>query len=279
MSMQNVSMGNTAPRPPGVASGAGTTTTLTTDGERARSGRIDWGAVIAGVALLVAATLVLNMLGVGIGVSTADPLQPGETPSAAAFGIGGAIWWVVSNWIAVGIGAFFAGRLAHRMLEQDGGLHGLTVWAIGLILTMTLFASVAGAIGGTVTRALGTSVQVASQQADDRNLVDRLTAPADGQGDLQAELRRFVADPKSVDRNRIVDLIAQQAQIDRTEADRRLTEAENQARQAADAAATVVGQTAIWGVVALLIGAIVSYFAGGFGARSNREARERRVVA
>lgn len=248
------------------------------DIERSRHGRIDWGAVIAGVAMLVAVTLILNLLGVGIGITATEPLQPGETPSATAFGIGAGIWWVVSNWIAVGVGAFIAGRVAHRLLDVDGGLHGLVVWAIGLILTMTMFASIAGSIASGVTSTIGMGVQTAAQ-SDNRSLVDRLTAPANQQTDLEAELRRFIANPESVDRNRIVDVIAREAGVDRTEAERRLAQAETEARQAADTAATVLGQTAIWGVVALLIGAVAGYFGGRWGAQSARTATRRSTTA
>lgn len=248
------------------------------DVDRHRHGRIDWGAVIAGVAMLVAVTLILNLLGVGIGFTATEPLQPGETPSATTFGVTGGIWWVVSNWIAVTIGAFIAGRVAHRLLDVDGGLHGLVVWAIGLILTMTLFASIAGSIASGVTATVGTGLQTAAQ-TENRSLVDRLTAPAGERSDLEAELRRFIADPQSVDRNRIVDIIAREAGIDRAEAERRLATAETEARQAADTATTVLGQAAIWGVVALLIGAVAGYFGGRWGAQSARTVTRRSTTA
>ena len=47
--------------------------------------RISWGAALAGVAIALVTQLGLSLLGVGIGVSTIDPLT-GDTPRAATDG-------------------------------------------------------------------------------------------------------------------------------------------------------------------------------------------------
>src|SRR5215213_7095253 len=63
-----------------------------TPAEDARSlmlNRIAWGAVLAGVVIALVTQLVLNMIGLGIGVSTLDPAAgANENPSATSLSIG-----------------------------------------------------------------------------------------------------------------------------------------------------------------------------------------------
>ena len=61
--------------------------------------RISWGAVLAGVAVALVTQLLLNMLGLGIGIATLDP-GTGDNPTASTFSIGAGIWWTLSGIIA-----------------------------------------------------------------------------------------------------------------------------------------------------------------------------------
>ena len=58
--------------------------------------RISWGAVFAGVVMVVAVHILLTMLGAGIGLSLVDPGR-GDNPSVAGIGIGGAVWWTAAG--------------------------------------------------------------------------------------------------------------------------------------------------------------------------------------
>ena len=42
--------------------------------------RVSWGAILAGVVVALALHVLLTMLGAGIGMSTLDPAQPGQSP-------------------------------------------------------------------------------------------------------------------------------------------------------------------------------------------------------
>ncbi len=53
--------------------------------------RISWGAVLAGVVTALVTQLILNMLGIGIGVATLDPAT-GDNPQASTFSIAAGIW-------------------------------------------------------------------------------------------------------------------------------------------------------------------------------------------
>jgi hypothetical protein len=58
--------------------------------------RVSWGAVLAGIVTALVTQLILNMLGIGIGVATLDPAG-GDNPQASTFSIAAGIWWTVSG--------------------------------------------------------------------------------------------------------------------------------------------------------------------------------------
>ena len=60
---------------------------------------VSWGAVFAGAVASLITQVILNMLGLGIGLSTVDPMGNG-TPEASSLGIGAGLWFVVSgSWL------------------------------------------------------------------------------------------------------------------------------------------------------------------------------------
>ncbi|MEF9900332.1 MAG: YrzE family protein [Pseudomonas sp.] len=107
--------------------------------------RISWSAILAGVALAMVASLILNLLGTAIGSASIDPLQ--EANPLDGLGKGTAIWVVVSGIVSVFLGAWIAGRLAQR----EGALHGLLVWATTSLVSLYLVSS---AVSGIVSSGL-----------------------------------------------------------------------------------------------------------------------------
>lgn len=124
-----------------------------TPGEDARTiliNRVSWGAVLAGAALSLVAQLILNLLGIGVGLSTLDPATSGS-PSAEAFSLGAGIWWTLSGIIAAGIGGFAAGRLAGQPKPASASWHGLMSWAVAtLIVAWLLTSTIGGVLGGAM---------------------------------------------------------------------------------------------------------------------------------
>ena len=123
--------------------------------------RISWGAVIAGVIIILVVQMLLSMLGIGVGASTIDPT--GELPSGSTLGIGAGLWWVISALLAVLAGSWVAGRLAGSPDRTDGMLHGLVTWGLATlivfwILTTTLSSLIGGAFG-----VVGSALQTAAQ--------------------------------------------------------------------------------------------------------------------
>src|SRR5258707_1993751 len=124
--------------------------------------RISWAAIFGGVILVVAVQLLLSLLGAGIGLGTVNT-NLGSTPTASSLGIGAGVWWVVSSYIALGLGGYVAAWFAGIEIRFDGVLHGLTTWGIATLLTIYLLTSAIGgiidggvsALGGIASRACG----------------------------------------------------------------------------------------------------------------------------
>ncbi len=131
---------------------------------------VDWPAIIAGVVLAAAISLVMLGFGSAIGLSFAN-FHGGATASPVWIGIAAASWllWVeISSMMA---GGYLAGRMSRRIgdsteHESDvrDGAHGLLVWAgallIGAMVATSGIGAAASAIGnvaGTVTNATATA--------------------------------------------------------------------------------------------------------------------------
>lgn len=217
--------------------------------------RISWGAIFAGIVVVLVVQLLLMLLGLAIGTATIDPASQ-DTPSATTLGTTGGIWWIVSTAISVFAGAWVAGRLAGMPTKTDGMLHGVVTWAAATllafyVLTSTVGALVGGAFGalGNIAQTVGQSAQSLTQGAmqvlpdDIRSQAEQLfeRAPA-AAGTVQQEadqarqaagggstvdaVQRVVrgvqegASPQ--DRQAAVNVIAQQAGIPPAEAEQRL---------------------------------------------------------
>lgn len=115
--------------------------------------RLSWGAVFAGLVIATALQLVLTTLGSAIGLAAFDPGS-----SAKAFGIGTALWAVLSLLLSLFLGGSTTGRLAGVLSRTDGFLHGALLWALSTLLTVWLLSRGIGAIAETAFGALGNVV-------------------------------------------------------------------------------------------------------------------------
>jgi hypothetical protein len=110
----------------------------------ARFSNAVWGAIFAGVAMILVIQLGLALLGSGIGLTA---INPGEG-NLRAIGIGALIWWMISGLIAFYVGGWTAGRLAGIPRQGDGVLHGLLTWAVTTLLMFLFLTTTIGAIIG-----------------------------------------------------------------------------------------------------------------------------------
>ena len=259
--------------------------------------RVSWGAVFAGVVIALITQFLLSMLGVGIGVSTIDPLT-GDTPGVTAFSISAAIWWTVGGIIAAFAGGWVAGRLSGTPSPVSASLHGLVTWATSMLVVFYLLTSAVGSLIGGAFGVVGSALSQAGAAvgAAAPQLASAASGPmGDMMREVQDSLRNGSAADKAQavaaitrvvtngtnasqpDREQATNAIAQQGGISQDEARARLTqwtetyqrnaaEAKTKAREAAEKTASVVSRAAIFGFIALVLGAV----AGAFGGRAGR---------
>jgi len=124
---------------------------------------IDWGAAIAGTVVAVAIGFALLLLGVAIGATAINPWQ-GASEQAPAWTIGGGLWVIFSNLVALQVGAFVAVRAARWPDHHSGMLQGMVVWA----LAFTVAAGVLGfGVTGVLAGADGMTIEETASRAVD----------------------------------------------------------------------------------------------------------------
>jgi hypothetical protein len=105
---------------------------------------ISWGAVIAGVVVAVALGALLNLLGLAIGATAANPWTM-DSGDAKALTLGGGLWLAFSSAVALQVGAFIAARAAKYPDHHKGLFQGLAVWGVAFVLA---FAGIGSSVGG-----------------------------------------------------------------------------------------------------------------------------------
>jgi len=95
----------------------------------AKVSRISWEAILAGTLTALVVVSMLNLLGLGIGFSTIDPMT--ENDPLNGLGTGTLIWLGLSNLVALFVGGMVAGRMSGYPSKSDGGLHWIFI--VGII--------------------------------------------------------------------------------------------------------------------------------------------------
>ena len=226
--------------------------------------RISWGAIVAGVVVVLVVQMALMLLGLAIGTATIDPAMA-DTPQASTLGLGGGVWWIGATAVSVFLGAWVSGRLAGMPSGTDGMLHGVVTWAVATLFAIYLLSTAIGGLVGGAFGALGSAAQAVGQGTqslastamqvlpdDIRGQAERLfdrapaaagqvqqevqqTQQAAGGGSMLDAVQRVVrgvqegASPQ--DRDAALNVIAQQAGIPREQAEQRLTEFQATYRQ------------------------------------------------
>ncbi len=264
--------------------------------------RVSWGAIFAGTTVALVLGVTLNLLGLGIGAATVNPLQ--EQQPFSGLGTGAMIWMVVANLLALFAGGWVAGRMAGLPRRFDGALHGIVAWGLTTFVTLFFLASAAGRMIGGVVGLVGEGLQATGQGAA---AVAQAIAPQEAQVEqLRTEARQSLSqlkdDPKVEEllqglvrqdasaRPALIALLAQRTDMSQEQARTtvdgwvaRIDQLQGQAAQAVEqagaAAARAVTTAAIWGFVGLLLGGIAAGAGGALGAplRFTRGRRRRDV--
>jgi hypothetical protein len=263
--------------------------------------QVAWGAVFAGAVIGLVMQIILNMVGLGVGLSTVDIAQ-GDAPSVGSMSVGTGVWFVISGILAAALGGYIAGRLSGKASQSTTAYHGLISWAVSTLTVVYLLSSAAsGMIGGAVStassalsgagKALGGTVQTAVQTAapslnnvaDPMGAIESKVRSASG-GQDPAALREaamtavraaLTGDPaqQAAANDKAAEALAKAQNISQDDAKAQLAQyqqqyketvakSREQAKQAADTAAKRVSQGALFGALALLLGAMAAFFAG-----------------
>lgn len=119
------------------------------------SSAVSWAAIFAGAAGAAALSLLLVILGTGLGFTTLSPWAMDNT-SATRIGFVAIVWLSFTQLAASGLGGYLAGRLRTKwtLVHTDevyfrDTAHGFLTWAVASLLTVLILTLVAGSIAGT----------------------------------------------------------------------------------------------------------------------------------
>jgi hypothetical protein len=255
---------------------------------------VAWPAIFAGSVTGASVSVILVLLGAGIGLASVSPW--GGSVSATTFGVGAAIWLIVIEWIAAAFAGYFAGRLRTRMsgFHTDevffrDTAHGFIAWSFSLIILAAIFASSLAGVLGKATDTAATVASGAVQSNGTDYFTDRLfrtasptATPVDA--GVRAEAGRIVAESLAAgqiapeDRTYLSGVVANAAGITPEEAQTRVDAAVNDTKAAADTARKAGATVSIFLALSLAVGAFISCVAAALGGHLRDEDEERLKV-
>jgi hypothetical protein len=122
------------------------------DNERVDVSAVSWGAIVAGAAVAAALSLILLILGTGLGLSSVSPWAHNGI-AAVTFGVSTILWVTLTQVVASGMGGYLAGRLRTKWVSVHTDevyfrdtAHGFLAWAVASLATAALLTSVIGSI-------------------------------------------------------------------------------------------------------------------------------------
>ncbi len=238
---------------------------------------VEWSAVFAGAFLAAAISFVLLTFGTAIGLSATSPWPNSGLSTSVVAGI--AVFWVLAQQIGSFMaGGYVAGRMRTGLHDASAdevqfrdGVHGGVVWAVGIVVGAGLLMATASAVTRTTAEVAGGAAATAAAGSSDI-VVDRLLRPQKAgqpasEADVRSEVGRVLATAvangtlTSQDRSYLAQVIAQRTGVSAEEADKRISEAFNGAREAADKARKAAVLTGFVTAASLLISLAAAWWA------------------
>ena len=301
--------------------------------------KISWGAVLAGVIVSLVTMLVLNLLGIGIGLASINPVT--EASPFSGVGIGAIIWYILSNLIAIFAGGYTAARLSGIPIPVISTFHGILSWCLYTLISFWLLTTAVGSIvsgvGSAISQTLssagsvitggqsgsgqsqqsgqssGSSLSLDQITSEVKQILQQTDDPALQPGTLADQAQNVAQDAlqslqsgdamsdqeisgmlqqllykggnlvDKIDQKDVASVIASRTGMSQEEANNAAetvvrnfneakqeaqqlaAQAEQQATETAAKAADAASSAAIWGFVALVLGAIVAAAGGRAG--------------
>ncbi|HWI37330.1 MAG TPA: hypothetical protein VNU64_12820 [Burkholderiales bacterium] len=271
----------------------------------AHNSAVAWGAIFAGAAAAAVLSLILVILGTGLGLSALSPWSQ-EGASGKALGIGTGAWVIFMQLASSVLGGYIAGRLRTRWLNLDvdevafrDTAHGFLAWSVATLFTAWLVSSsltslVSGGVqaGAKVaSEAAGAAASAAAAQGAKPEggpmaySIDSLfrsskARPGGSPEDATAEVTRIFTHDLAAgelpqeDARYVAQVVSQRAGVSQQEAEKRvndtfakLKDAQTKAKEAADAARKASAAAALLLFISLLIGAFLASFCAIYGGR------------
>lgn len=213
-----------------------------TDSTEVSNGNVSWGAIFAGVVTFLAIMILLGVGAAAMGLQGSGGLATG-------------IFALISLAIAFAAAGYVSGALGVRA----GLFHGLGTWATSLIASLILagwlgssiiggLGSVLGDVTGTLAETAGNAANVTREDAQDASNTVQDNVTQDDLNNAESQARDAAND------------------------------AANQARDAYNEYSDDAAEGTWWTFAGLLLGAVISAFAGTAGARSVLNRDEKQVV-
>lgn len=207
-------------------------------------------AILAGATAAAALSLILFVLGAGLGLSALSPWMGNGPPVDA-------VSWSVILWVAFvavassGLGGYIAGRLRESWpgVQPDevyfrDTAHGFLAWALATLVTAVALTSVMGAIGKAVTPAAALSGALAGSS-------DAAGTPREPGGEWS------YAQPEA--ERRVTDAFNGTSST--------LEAREQKSRELTEEARRNAARASMWAFVSLLLGAFFASLMATFGGR------------
>jgi hypothetical protein len=126
-----------------------TSSKYTGDAEESGDSSIMWGAIFGGALAAIGVTLILAPLGTALGLTVFSPWHHADI-SNHAFTVMSAIWLIITQWVAFGLGGYLTGRLrtewvgahTHEVFFRDTA-HGFLMWALVSVIGAALLLATA----------------------------------------------------------------------------------------------------------------------------------------
>lgn len=273
---------------------------------------VSWASIIAGGVVAAVATLVLMLLGSGLGLTMISPWAS-QSASATTVVVSAAIWLIVVQWISSCMGGYIAGRLRKRwssvhsdeIVFRDSA-HGLLAWSVATIVMVTVLGStVSGLLGfgfqaaeNVVGGAVKAGTEATSNGAPNGYIVDslfrssdpaRINAPG-AEGDTAAVgqatrvLTTSIANGaiSADDKSYLASLIAARTGLTQADSQKRVDDtwaavqsAKAKAQEAAEKARKAAATTALFAALSLIIGAFIAAVSAILGGKLRDEDEDR----
>ena len=130
-----------------------------------------WGPIFGGAAAAIGVTLILLLLGSGLGLTMVSPWS-GQSSSLGTLGVTAAIWLVLVQWLSSALGGYVTGRLRTKwaavhtdeVFFRDTA-QGFISWALATIFVAGFLASSLTSLASAGAQAVGSTAQAVGSTA------------------------------------------------------------------------------------------------------------------